>query len=356
MDLSVQNLSKSYKKNLAVDHVSFEVPSGKIYALLGPSGCGKTTILRVIAGLIRPDSGRIFLGGKDITDVPPNERPTVTVFQDYALFPHLNVYDNISYGLKAQHVKRSTIQPRVYDIAAMLSLQELLARKTHQLSGGQQQRVALARALVLNPKVILFDEPLSSLDTSLRLKMRQEIRKIQEQTGVTSIYVTHDQEEAFAIAHQIMVMNSQGQIEQIGDPETIYYHPRTSFVANFMGDSNLIPVTMVENRPEISIIRFWGQELTIDPQLLLREQEQPCLFFRPESVLPDPGGCFSAIIDKKIFLGPVTRYILKQVNGASGEILMDLSHYQQDYREGDKIRFTINTIPPIQSIQSRDGS
>ncbi|MDO9574309.1 MAG: ABC transporter ATP-binding protein, partial [Candidatus Contubernalis sp.] len=264
MELVLKNITKKYNETVAVNDVSITVPSGKIIALVGPSGCGKTTILRVIAGLVNPDQGQVILDGQDITQQPANQRPTVTVFQEYALFPHLSVFDNIAYGLKTRHIKRNEIKERANRVLNMLKILELKDRRIHELSGGQQQRVAVARALVINPQVILFDEPLSSLDAKLRVEMREEIKKIQRETEITAVYVTHDQEEALAVADQLAVMRD-GKIEQIGTPEEVYENPLTSFVGQFIGWGNLFSGEVIANSPEKIRVSLWGREMLIKP-------------------------------------------------------------------------------------------
>lgn len=223
----------------AVDKVSLDIEKGELVTLLGPSGCGKTTTLRMIAGFEFPTSGDIYLDGKEIDDLPPHKRDMSMVFQSYAIFPHLSVYENIAYGLKVQRLPKSEIQERVAKTLDLVELGGYENRAPNQLSGGQQQRVALARALIMEPKVLLMDEPLSNLDAKLREQMRSEIRRIQQFLGITSVYVTHDQVEAMTISDRIVVMN-EGRIDQVGSPTEIYRHPRSRFVADFIGRANFI--------------------------------------------------------------------------------------------------------------------
>ena len=239
IDLELKNLTKAYGTTLAVDDVSLAVESGELIAFLGPSGCGKTTTLRMVAGFIAPSMGEIWIQGRDITLLKPNHRDMGMVFQSYALFPHMTVDRNIAFGLHARGVPKAEIAPRVAVALELVGLSDLGARYPRQLSGGQQQRVALARVLALRPKLLLFDEPLSNLDAKLRVQMRHEIRGLQKEVGITSLFVTHDQEEAMTIADRIAVMN-KGRIEQIGTPAEIYDNPHTRFVADFIGASNLI--------------------------------------------------------------------------------------------------------------------
>ena len=237
-NLRIINLTKRFNEVLAVDNISLEVADGEFVTLLGPSGCGKTTTLRTIAGFCYPDEGEIFFGDKIMNNVPPNKRNTAMCFQSYALFPHMSVWDNISFGLKMQKISQQEQKKRVLKVMGMLGIEGLEKRKPGELSGGQQQRVALARAIVTEPQVLLFDEPLSNLDAKLRVQVRVEIREMQKRLGITTIYVTHDQDEALAISDRIVVMN-RGHIEQLGDPYTIYRNPETSFVAGFIGRAHV---------------------------------------------------------------------------------------------------------------------
>ena len=238
-DLELHGLRKAYGESIAVDGISLALGKGEMVALLGPSGCGKTTTLRMIAGFVEPTAGRILLDGADITRVPANRRDTGMVFQSYALFPHMTVRRNVEFGLRCRHVPGDEVRRRAGEALELVGLGALEGRYPRQLSGGQQQRVALARVLVLKPKLLLFDEPLSNLDAKLRVQMRQEIRSLQQGVGITSLFVTHDQDEATSIADRIAVMN-QGRLEQAGTPAEIYNIPTTRFVADFIGTSNLI--------------------------------------------------------------------------------------------------------------------
>ena len=246
MYLQLKNLYKKYQDNTVVNNFNIDVEKGELISILGPSGCGKTTTLRMIAGFITPTSGDIFLSGEKITDYPPETRPVSTVFQNYALFPHLTVYENIEYGLRyplkvGKKLNKKEKKERTQKMISLVNLKGLENRRIDQLSGGQQQRVALARSLVLEPKVLLLDEPLSNIDTKLRETVRNEIRKIQKELGITMIFVTHDQEEAMSISDRIIVMN-EGNIEQIGTPREIYIFPETVFVAEFIGKANIIEI------------------------------------------------------------------------------------------------------------------
>src|SRR6266404_3027099 len=239
IELEVRGLSKRYSPQVTVGPISFQVHSGEFFSLLGPSGCGKTTTLRCIAGFETLDAGSIRLEGERLDDKPPHRRDVGLVFQNYALFPHLTVFDNIAFGLRLRRIKKPEIAERVARILRLVDLPEMAARFPAQLSGGQQQRVAIARSLVLEPRILMFDEPLSNLDFKLRIQMREELRNLQRRLGKTSIYVTHDQTEALALSDRIAVL-SQGRIEQIGTPGEIYERPATAFVADFIGSSNVL--------------------------------------------------------------------------------------------------------------------
>ena len=230
---------KTKKDFYAVHDANIDIAPGEFVTLLGPSGCGKTTILRMIAGFESPDEGEIYLGGEPINELTPNKRDTAMVFQSYALLPHYNIFDNVAYGLKLRKLPKEQIAEKVHAILGLVGLEGMEDRMTNQLSGGQQQRVALARALVIEPGVLLFDEPLSNLDAKLRVDMRNEIRRIQQAAGITAIYVTHDQSEAMALSDNIIIMK-KGVIDQVGDPHTVYYHPVDEFVADFIGESNFL--------------------------------------------------------------------------------------------------------------------
>ena len=251
-DLSMVNLTKRFGSFTAVDNLTLTIPQGSFFALLGPSGCGKTTTLRMVAGLETPTSGQIFIGSDDVTDRKPYKRPVNTVFQNYALFPHLNVSENVAFGLRRRGIRN--VREQVDDMLNLVELEGYGGRKPSQLSGGQQQRVALARAIINRPQVLLLDEPLGALDLKLRRQMQIEIKRIQIEVGLTFVHVTHDQEEAMTMADTIAVMNG-GRIEQIGSPTELYDSPATTFVANFLGQSNLIAATVAERS---------GANLTLD--------------------------------------------------------------------------------------------
>lgn len=239
IQLSIQELTKRFKTGDGVKGISLDVMKGELVTLLGPSGCGKTTVLRSIGGFLDPDSGDIQIQGKSVLKLPPEKRPTAMVFQSYNLWPHMTVYDNLAFGLKIRKVKKTEIDRQVKEALALVRLESAERKTPGQLSGGQQQRVALARALLLKPDVLLLDEPFSALDAKLRMEMREELRDIQTQTGMTMVFVTHDQEEALSISDRIVVMNA-GRIEQLSSPQEIYDKPQSLFVAGFIGRINLL--------------------------------------------------------------------------------------------------------------------
>src|ERR687888_79578 len=262
--IGLVGVSKRFGAVGAVDDVSLEIAEGEFFSMLGPSGCGKTTTLRMVAGFERPDEGRIVLQGNDVTRVPANRRAVNMVFQQYALFPHMSVYDNVAFGLKVKRVPRAEHRERVQEMLRVVSLEGFEKRRARQLSGGQQQRVALARALVNRPAALLLDEPLGALDVKLRKQMQLELKRIQHELGTTFVYVTHDQEEALAMSDRIAVMNG-GRVEQIGGPREIYEHPQTAFVADFIGSLNAIELRVDEVVGTYAVMRLGEQERLVVP-------------------------------------------------------------------------------------------
>ena len=255
--LRLEGLEKSFDRNPVLKGISLTVTPGEFVTLLGPSGCGKTTTLRIIAGLLEPDAGRVFLDGRDITRLEPEKRDVNTVFQNYALFPHMNVEKNISYGLRIKGVKKTEWQKRVAEMLQLVQLEGFEKRMPGQLSGGQRQRVAIARAVVLNPRLLLLDEPLGALDLKLRRQMQQELKDIQRRLGIAFIYITHDQEEALNMSDRIAIMR-EGQFEQIGTPEDIYERPKTRFAADFIGQTNLLEAVLAEKDGRGLILNYGG--------------------------------------------------------------------------------------------------
>ena len=258
-DLELKGIRKEFPGFVAVDNLDLKIPAGEFFALLGPSGCGKTTTLRMIAGLESPSKGEILLGGKDIAGMKPHERPVNTVFQNYALFPHMSVLENVAFGIRQRKLNEPLAKAE--KALAMVELEHLAQRRPQQLSGGQQQRVALARALVNRPSLLLLDEPLGALDLKLRRQMQIELKAIQMEVGLTFLHVTHDQEEAMDMADTVAVMN-QGHIEQLGSPEVLYDRPKTAFVAKFLGQSNMFIGKVTETNSETTSIEYKGKKIT----------------------------------------------------------------------------------------------
>jgi iron(III) transport system ATP-binding protein len=326
--IRLENLSKEFGSLKAVDCVNLNITTGALVCLLGPSGCGKTTTLRMIAGFEEPTEGRILIGTDDVTEAPPYARPTALVFQSYALFPHMSVYKNVAYGLRARRVPKAEIKERVQAALALMELEGQEMKSPPQLSGGQQQRVALARALVVRPKVLLFDEPLSNLDAQLRVRMRSEIRGLQRQLGITSVYVTHDQEEAFSIADEVAIMN-QGELIQLGTPRELYHQPADRFVAEFVGLSNIVPVEVVESNAHGAIVRVFGQMIRSHrpPQ---NEGSPVSVVLRPEALQLERTGDegVPAQVVALAFTGPIARYTVALDDGT--ELVVDLHNPDPD--------------------------
>ncbi|WP_234122950.1 ABC transporter ATP-binding protein [Clostridium hydrogenum] len=265
MDIHLEQISMKFSNTLVINNIDFTVKSGELVSLLGPSGCGKSTTLSIIAGINKPTQGEVYFGDECITDKEPEERGIGMVFQNYALYPHMTVFKNIMFPLKMNKVNKEEAKKRVYAIAEIVQVDKLLDRKPKQLSGGQQQRVAIARALVKNPKVLLLDEPLSNLDARLRIEMREEIRRIQQKTGVTTIFVTHDQEEAMSISDNIIVMN-QGKIQQYSAPQKLYNQPENVFTARFIGNPKINIIEGCKTDGEEIVIGIRAEDLHINPQ------------------------------------------------------------------------------------------
>jgi ABC-type Fe3+/spermidine/putrescine transport system ATPase subunit len=311
-------VTKRFGGVTAVDDVSFEVPKGSFATLLGPSGCGKTTTLRMIAGFYDPDQGDIEIGGRRVNDLPVHRRGTAMVFQDYALFPHMSVRDNVAYGLRVARTSGAERERRVDETLAFVGLGGLGDRWPNQLSGGQQQRVAVARALVIEPQVLLLDEPLSNLDAKLREQLRVEMRILQRRLGMTFVYVTHDQEEALSLSDWIAVMNA-GKVEQAGAPWEIYYHPKTSFLADFVGAVNLVPAKVADVADGAVTVTFGPHRAAVrrPAAVAISAGQEVRLCVRPESFTiasadtPASGVALSGTIVRRAVLGDTMRYWVK---------------------------------------------
>ncbi len=311
--LQINNVTKRFGAHAAIDQVTLEIPQGKFVTLLGPSGCGKTTLLRMIAGFYEPDTGTISLDGSRIDQLPPHQRSTAMVFQDYALFPHMTVRDNVAYGLRLAKVAKPDIQRRVNQTLDFLGLGSLGDRWPNQLSGGQQQRVALARALIVEPKVLLLDEPLSNLDANFRERMRWELRSLQQRLNITFLYVTHDQNEALAMSDWVAVMNA-GHVEQWGTPRQIYHAPNGAFVATFIGTANLREATILRREREHVFVSLAENMISIPTLEASSTNESVLLCIRPEVIAisrirrDEANVNLAGHVTRLAFLGHLTRY------------------------------------------------
>jgi spermidine/putrescine transport system ATP-binding protein len=322
VEVRLVQVVKSFGDVVAVDHIDLEVQDGEFFSLLGPSGCGKTTTLRMIGGFEQPTSGLIELHGQDVTWLPPYRRNVNTVFQNYALFPHLTIYENVAFGLRRKGVKGGEVKSRVTEMLDLVELPGYEQRKPTQISGGQAQRVALARALINRPAVLLLDEPLGALDLKLRKQMQVELKRIQQEVGITFIYVTHDQEEAMTMSDRIAVMN-KGHYEQLGDPESLYERPTTRFVAGFLGVSNLLAATIRDSDGTYTRATLGDDTAIRVPKALLDGQSQVSIGVRPEKIrLREPGEDGPAghnrlvgVVRDASYVGVSTQYIVESKSG-----------------------------------------
>ncbi len=337
--IRLEHISKIYqdpktgKDFKAVNDANLVIEPGSFVTLLGPSGCGKTTTLRMIAGFESPDEGEIYLGNEAINELTPNKRDTAMVFQSYALFPHYNVFDNVAYGLKLRKMDKDVIRKKVMDILDLVELSGMEGRMTNQLSGGQQQRVALARALVVEPSVLLFDEPLSNLDAKLRVSMRTEIRNIQQRVGITAVYVTHDQSEAMALSDQIIIMN-KGVVTQIGTPQEIYYHPADEFVADFIGEANFLKGELVSKDGENGELDISGCRISVENAGSFTVGNTYTVVLRPESAVLADEGQLPCKVVMSCFMGSYQNYHV-----TVGDTLVKITDFnpkhKKIYRVGD---------------------
>jgi spermidine/putrescine transport system ATP-binding protein len=323
IDVRLVDVVKKFGDAVAVDHIDLEVQDGEFFSLLGPSGCGKTTTLRMIGGFEEPTSGLIELQGEDVTWLPPYKRNVNTVFQNYALFPHLTIHDNVAFGLRRKGVRESEVKSRVTEMLALVELPGFERRKPTQISGGQAQRVALARALINRPAVLLLDEPLGALDLKLRKQMQVELKRIQQEVGITFIYVTHDQEEAMTMSDRIAVMN-HGRYEQLGDPASLYERPATRFVAGFLGVSNLLHGTVEGSDGAYATVRLGDGSTVRAPRANVGSASAVELGVRPEKIrlrepeetIPDGHNRLAGIVRDASYLGVSTQYQVEAGGGA----------------------------------------
>ena len=316
-DLHIVDVTKRFGSFVAVDDLTLTIPSGSFFALLGPSGCGKTTTLRMVAGLEEPTDGRIVIGTEDVTYRKPFKRPVNTVFQSYALFPHLDIFENVAFGLRRSGVKKADIKGEVEAMLDLVELSTYARRKPNQLSGGQQQRVAVARALINKPEVLLLDEPLGALDLKLRRQMQIELKRIQTDVGITFVHVTHDQEEAMTMADTIAVMNA-GRIEQMGAPIELYENPVTTFVANFLGQSNLIKGTLTGKSDSDSTLEVHGIRMAMPSARVHSDRDEVWVGVRPEKMhisragAPTDGeNAATGVVTDASYIGVSTQYLVK---------------------------------------------
>jgi len=349
--LKILDLAKTFTakdgKVAALAGVSLEVREGELFTLLGPSGCGKTTTLRCVAGFEQPTAGSISFRGEDFTAVPPFRRNIGMVFQSYALFPHLSIHENVAYGLRVRRVPRAAVAEKVRAILQLVGLEAAGNRKPGELSGGQQQRVALARALVYDPRLLLLDEPLSNLDAKLRVYMREEIRRIQQQAGVTTLYVTHDQEEALSISDRIAVMHA-GRVSQVGTPDEIYQEPASVRVADFIGQANFLPCRVSRDESSVTLRFTSGDEVTSrEAPPSVRDFAHPdgVLFVRPEHARILPPGSAGAVRGRVLavlYLGSEVRYFLEVPGSPAGrQFQVDADRRIAGVREGDAVSVSI---------------
>lgn len=344
VDLSVKNVSKHFKTFTAVDNVSFDVERGKFFSILGPSGCGKTTLLRMIAGFEEPSEGTIQIRGRDMAGIGPNRRPVNLIFQHLALFPMMNVDENIGFGLARRNEPKAEIRKKVADILERVNLPEFGSKKIHQLSGGQKQRVAIARSLILDPTVLLLDEPLGALDLKLREQMKIELKKLQEQVGTTFVYITHDQSEALVMSDHVAVMN-EGKFEQIDSPQNLYSRPATPFVARFVGNSNRLLGKVVKHGNGITeLVTQNGEKLLTATKTEFTSGSQAELFIRPESIIIKPGSDMEGlnrlqVIVNSVLFDGANSQLLAQSRASDEELLISLPQNRQyDYiAAGDRI-------------------
>lgn len=350
VDVLINNVTKRYGDFTAIEDMSFKINKGEFFTLLGPSGCGKTTLLRMIAGFNTIEGGDILFDTTNINKLPAHKRDIGMVFQNYAIFPHLSTYDNVAYGLKARKVPKEEAHKRIMDALKVVQIEQLKDRMPHELSGGQQQRVALARAIVIEPKILLMDEPLSNLDAKLRVQMRSTIKKLQSKLGITTIYVTHDQEEALAISDRIAVMNL-GKVMQIGSPDEVYRRPSNDFVADFIGTSNFLEGRIISSEKGVMVIDVMDYQFSV--QFDKDHQGDVLLSVRPEHFFfsEEPKGIKGEII-LATFLGDFINYEIQLPNGN----ILEVNEYTEKVgkiRKNGPVTLQINEKSV--SIFTRDG-
>ena len=318
-NIELRQINHYYGKDQALENINLTIEEGEFFTLLGPSGCGKTTILRILGGFISPSSGNIFVSDKDITNLGPEKRNMGTVFQNYALFPNMTVEENVAYGLKIKKLPKNTIKEKCDFYLELAGLTDYRKKRVDELSGGQQQRVAIARALAIEPTMLLLDEPMSNLDVALRIKMREEIREIQQKIGITTLFITHDQQEALAISDKIAVMD-KGRVLQVGTPMEVYKNPSNDFVANFVGTSNYIEESEYNN-------------------FNIKNTEKPYIYKRPEEMIlvesTDENGFVKVTIESKRFLGPLLEYTVSHYDKKYNVAMLNRNNNESKLQVGD---------------------
>jgi spermidine/putrescine transport system ATP-binding protein len=346
VDVRLDRVTKAFGETVAVDDMSLDIHEGEFFSMLGPSGCGKTTTLRMIGGFEDPTYGTVYLGGRDVTDDPPYKRDVNTVFQSYALFPHLNVYDNVAFGLRQKKVDKGDIASRVKESMDLVDLRGFEERRPGQMSGGQQQRVALARALVNHPKVLLLDEPLGALDLKLRKQMQLELKRIQQEVGITFIYVTHDQEEAMVMSNRLAVMR-HGRIEQLGEPEDVYENPATEFVASFLGASNLLEGEVKDTNDGVTTVLLGAGSTVLVPSDRIPPDagSRVKVGVRPEkiSILPEGtegpagGNAITGTLKMSTYIGVSHQYKVEGPGGTTLTVWVQNLGREVAPRPGDRV-------------------
>ncbi len=349
--IRIQNVVKRYGEVAAVDHVSLDIAAGELFFLLGPSGCGKTTLLRTLAGFVAPDAGDVYFGDERVTDKPPRARDAGMVFQTYALWPHMNVAANVAYGLQVRGLPRDAVRDKVEKVLKLVQMPGMGDRRPGQLSGGQQQRVALARALVIEPRVLLLDEPLSNLDARLRDELREEIRRLHQQTGLTMVYVTHDQKEALTLADRLAVMQ-KGKLVQVGRPQDVYNRPATRFVAGFLGDSNFLPGTVRESRDGSCVVETPVGPLSGVAGFTAGAGDRVVCSVRPFALALAEGNAnrIGATVDQVSFLGELVHLQVKA--GPVPLQVVSLPYQAGRLKAGDAVTLS---VAPEQVVVLREG-
>lgn len=359
--IEFKSVSKHFGEHPVLHNIDFEVQNGEFLTLLGPSGCGKTTLLRLISGFEEPNSGSIYIDGKDVEGLPPHLRQVNTVFQSYALFPHMNVYDNVAFGLRCKGIARDETEQRVNEALKMVKLDSYRHRKPHQLSGGQQQRVAIARAVVNKPLVLLLDEPLSSLDYRLRKNMQLELKQLQKQLGITFIFVTHDQEEALSMSDRVVVMH-EGYIEQIGTPREIYEEPCNLQVAKFIGEANIFDTTIVEADDKQITVMIEDKQFILKNRKKFTKEDKISVVIRPEDLqvwgqteVDDTKDMFPATVEQVIYKGVTVDLMVRLLSGkrlAAAQFFNE-DDEKLDYKIGERV--WVHWIPGWEVILPNDA-